>query len=161
LEVEVDADGELTVHDDDRAWADYLLGAVHWVPGAAETPAAYARAVFDCSRQLCQGGVAVLAHPLRPYYRGRPQWQPPESLVNDLADMLAECGVAAEVNYHKNVPDRQFVQRCLDLGVPIAFGSDTHAMWQVGRFEKHLALLGELADGRDLSELLYRPPGRK
>ncbi len=161
LEVEADGDGELTVHDEDRDWADYLLGAVHWLPGDPTQQADYARTFLRCCRVLIEGGVAILAHPLRRYHHCREGFAPPMSLLDELADMLAEHGVAAEVNYHINTPNEAFFGRCIDRGVKIALASDAHAMEEVARFEQHVAFIRRLAGQDDITPLLYRPTPSK
>lgn len=158
LEVEADRDGCLTVHDDDRDWADYLLGAVHWLPGEPDNETDYAKTFLACCRALIEGGVAILAHPLRRYHHCREGYAPPGSLLDELADMLAEHRVAAEVNYHINTPDEPFFARCLNRGVKIALASDAHNMTEVARFEQHLAFVRRLTGKDDIAKSLYQLP---
>jgi len=159
LEVELDRDGELVLKDEDRAWADLLLGAIHWLPkadGAEKTEDP--EAVFmDTCEKLIAHGVDVLAHPLRIF-----RWlemPAPKHLYAPLAEMLASGGVAAEFNIHGNEPDPAFLAECIRRGVKISLGSDSHHTAQVAGFGYHLDVLERLSDGRELADILYSPAG--
>ncbi|MDY7011333.1 MAG: metallophosphoesterase [Planctomycetota bacterium] len=164
LEVGLDADGQLTIRDEDRDWPDLLIGAVHWIPenpdelNDAQLSAAFMRA----SQGLLASGVDVLAHPWRFFSRAkRPT---PKELYGDLADILAATGTAAEINFHTNTPDPAFFAECIARGVKIALASDAHHTYEPGGFTAHLALLREalrLCSGQagtdDIDDLLFYP----
>ena len=183
LEVEAaqDAPG-LAVLDEDLAGWDYLLGAVHefrqgqrpWTPSVAETAPDGSAATLreaaeslprpdaDLARdflvqvgKLCSGGVDVLAHPFRVFLRK--QREVPKQLYRPVAEILAAHGIAAEINFHVNRPDPEFFALCLELGVKLSVGSDSHAMHEVGALEKHAGLLQELGVAGRLDEVLWRP----
>jgi histidinol phosphatase-like PHP family hydrolase len=86
-----------------------------------------------------RGGIDVLAHPFRLFARGK--MRVPTELYAPVAELLAEGGVAAEVNFHTHRPDPAFFEQCLERGVKLAMGSDAHAMWEVGHLHPHLDLL--------------------
>jgi len=156
LEVELDADGELTVHDDDRRWADVLVGAVHWLPqdhGRLDDRQ-FERAFMRTSEALIEAGVDILAHPFRVFrWADRPIRA---GLYDELAQALAEGGVAAELNFHANSPDRQFVRCCLQRGVRIALGSDAHRLDEAANLAAHVRLVRCIAGTRDVGRYLWR-----
>ena len=154
LEVELDADGELTVLDGDRQWADRLVGAVHFLPEDAQalTDAGLKAAFLRTTEALLAQGVAVLAHPLRLFgWAGRAA---PTDLYAPLADMLAATGTAAEVNFHINRPDAAFFAACIERGVKLAVGSDAHEPWEVGSLVRHDELIRQAAGRDDIAGLL-------
>jgi len=161
LEVELDGLGRPGVRPQHLHGWDLLLGAVHWVPGEAEgiTFEAAKRAFMANVSGLLASGIHVLAHPFRFFRRnGLPR---PVDLYRPVARMLAERGVAAEINFHTNEPDPEFFATCIEEGVKIALGSDAHALREVADFQPHFALLQQAAGRREVAGLLYpRPPAR-
>lgn len=161
LEVEVDREGQITIHDEDRQWLDLLVGAIHWLPKEPKgmTEAQIIDCFLDTSGILLRGGISVLAHPLRFFsWFKRPT---PKEVYPILADMIAEARVAAEINYHLNEPDAEFFAMCVQRGVKISFGSDTHELFEAGAMNPHLDLLRQVADGRNLCDVLWQLPPLK
>ncbi len=157
LEVEVDKDGGVTLHDEDRDVADILVGAVHWLPQetAGLTDEQVGSAFLHANEQLLGYGVNILAHPLRVFsWMNRPC---PSAVHRPLAKLLAETHTAAEINFHKNPNDPAFFHACLDQGVKISLGSDTHQLFQAGALWPHVEFLRSLAGPSDILPLLYRP----
>jgi histidinol phosphatase-like PHP family hydrolase len=156
LEVELDADGEVTLMDQDREGWDLLIGAVHELPGFREggVGAREASRLFMRDTDRIVGlGIDILAHPFRIFRRHR---RPvPTELYATVADLLAERGVAAELNYHTNEPDPAFFEQCLERGVKVALGSDAHGLWEVGALRPHLGLLRSLVEDAQLPRILY------
>jgi len=159
-EVDLDRDGQLTLLDEDRDFVDLLVGAVHWLVEDARhlADAELARAFMRSTQGLLEAGVDVLAHPFRLFRRiGR---DVPAELYSPLADALAACGVAAEINFHCNTPDEAFFAECIERGVKIALATDAHELHEAGALGPHLALLRSAAGCEDVSDLLYYPPAR-
>ncbi len=158
LEVDADFAGNPVAETADLERADIVVGAVHWLqelrrpqPDAARAAAEFLRTVD----QLCRHGVAVLAHPFRVFRRaGMPT---PAALFAPTVALLREHGVAAEINFHTNEPPPQFFADCIAAGIRISFGSDAHALYEVGEFHPHLALLEEIGCAGDLSAILLPP----
>lgn len=157
LEVELDADGRVTLRDEDRDWPDVLVGAVHFLPEDFRTldDARLAAAFMRDCEGLCRGGIDVLAHPWRFFQRANRRT--PAELYGAMADLLAASGVAAEINLHVNINDRAFLAECLSRGVKIALGSDAHAPWEMGGFTAHLDILRQAAGRPDVADLMWRP----
>jgi histidinol phosphatase-like PHP family hydrolase len=157
LEVEVDAAGELILRDEDRDWADVLVGAVHFLPEEIQTLSdqRMAEGFMKTTGALLRAGVHVLAHPLRLFGWSK-QATPPE-VFDPLAKMLAEAGTAAEINFHLNRQHEEFFRRCIERGVKIAFGSDSHEVHEAGNLGANLDLVQRIAGRQDVRDLLWQP----
>ena len=144
LEVEVDCAGNLNLLDQDREGWDLLLGAVHWLPKKARTrkPAQFKASFMTVVEQLVGHGVNVLAHPFRVFRAN--DLPPPSDLYWPMAELLKAHNVAAEINCHHFVPDREFFRVCAEVGTRIVFGSDAHRCDEVGDLWPHLKLLAEI-----------------
>lgn len=159
LEVEAgeDHEGLALIEEDARGW-NYLLGAVHefhGMTGKTEPMGELERDFMTQVRRLAAGGVDVLAHPFRAFQRkARPA---PRDLYGPVADLLAAHGIAAEINFHTNRPDPEFLRACLDRGVKLAVGTDSHAISEVGTLDRHIALIRELGVWDRLDKVLWRP----
>jgi histidinol phosphatase-like PHP family hydrolase len=150
----------LGVLEEDLSGWDYLIGAVHEFRsmadrGRTEPMADLERDFMLQTEKLCRAGVKVYAHPFRIF--GRRGRDVPKHLYRPVAEMLAAHGVAAEINFHTNRPDPEFFALCLDLGVKLSVGSDSHAMHEVGALEKHAGLLQELGVAGRLEAVMWRP----
>ena len=156
LEAEIDRNGELTVRPADRDRLDLLVGAVHWLIEDTDgmTDAQVTAAFLRTTEKLLAADVDVLVHPLRFLKSQRPISPQTNAAV---ADMLAATDTVAEINYHLNTPELPFVAACLDRGVKITLGSDTHKLAELGDLASNLALLRQAAGCDDVEHLLYTP----
>lgn len=154
MEVELDADGQVTLRRQDRDGLDLLVGAVHFLPEDVDSlgDAGLAMAFMRTSEGLLEAGVDVLAHPWR--FFGRTRQKAPTELYVPLADALAATGTAAEINFHGNAPDPAFFTICAERGVKIALGSDAHRLDEVGNFPAYVDMLRRIAGDGDISDLL-------
>jgi putative hydrolase len=152
LEVELDADGQLTLHQEDR-WVDLLVGAIHFFPRDPNelTDAELMSLFMKTNEGLIRGGVKVLAHPWRIFPWS--QRHTPTELYEALADLLASTGTAAEINFHGNRSDPAFFAKCIERGAKITFGSDAHELFEVGSFGPHLEVLRQAAGTDDPAAL--------
>lgn len=154
LEVDLCLGGRLCLAPEDRAGWDYLIGAVHEVEGLAPgaTQAEAERAwMRDVERLLAQP-IRILAHPFRYFpWSGRPT---PAHLYRPVARLLAQAGVAAEINHHKNPFDLAFFRICLEEGVALSLGTDAHVTRAAGDLLPHLATLSALGLAPDSPRLL-------
>ena len=148
LEVELDADGALTLHEEDR-WVDLLVGAIHFFKGDTKelSDAEMGRLFMDTCEGLIRGGAKVIAHPWRIFAWSKRRM--PTDLYGPLADLLATTGTAAEINFHGNWSDPAFFARCIERGAKITFGSDAHELFEVGSFGPHLEVLRQAAGTSD------------
>ena len=159
LEVEPSQDGRgLATLDEDLEGYDYLIGAVHYLARSDDpsvSQAEIARRFMERTEQLARSGVDVLAHPFR-FFR-RTKRPVPRELFRPVADLLAAHGVAAEINFHTNQPDPEFFALCLECGVHLSVGSDSHALVEVGELRPHIELLKTIGAWEHRAEVLWRP----
>lgn len=158
LEADCCFDGSPFLRPSDRKRVRYLLGSVHAL-AAMRNPQPDIKAVHDeflaLTGSLVRSGIDILAHPFRIFSRANPEV--PESLYDLVVGLLKESGVAAEINFHTQTTDSEFVRRCLAAGVKLAFGSDAHNLCEIGEFTPHLALLRDCGFNGDLKEILLNP----
>lgn len=143
LEVDLFDNGKLLLAPEDAQedW-DILIGAVHFiqdfVPGKTTQQEAEELFIRDVAR-LVDHPINVLAHPFRFFPRNR--LEVPRHLFPVVAGLLADSGVAAEVNFHTNAPDPEFIRQCHEKDVKIALASDTHHLTEAGEFWPHVDVL--------------------
>jgi len=144
LEVDLYDNGKLLLAPEDLdegAW-DILIGAIHYmqgfVPGTTSQKEAEDLFLRDVDR-LVHHPIKVLAHPFRFFAWNR--LETPKHLYPVVADMLADTGVAAEVNFHAYETDPDFIRCCAEKHVKIALASDAHALSEVGEFLPHVNVL--------------------
>jgi len=157
--VEVDADytGDAIVRPEDLGALPFHVGAVHGLRCLASKTVSddvAAQGFLAVMERFLGHRFAVLAHPFRVFRRaGRPT---PAGLVEPIVRLLQQSGTAAEINFHTNDPDPVFVRRCIEAGVPLAFGSDAHNLYEVGEFFPHLELLRRAGYDGDPRDVLLR-----
>jgi len=144
LEVDLYDNGKMLLapEDAEEGMWDILIGAIHFihdfVPGKTTQKEAEEMFIRDVE-QLVQLPIKVLAHPLRFF-----TWsnlQTPKHLYPVVADLLADSGVAAEINFHNYQTDPEFIRCCVEKNVKIALASDAHALQEVGEFVPHVEVL--------------------
>jgi len=143
LEVDLFDSGRLLLAPEDAQedW-DLLIGAVHfiqdYVHGKTTQHEAEELFIRDVTR-LVDHPINVLAHPFRFFPRNK--LEVPRHLFPVVAGLLADSGVAAEVNFHTNTPDPEFIRLCVEKDVKIALASDTHELSEAGEFWPHVDVL--------------------
>ena len=70
--------------------------------------------------------------------------------------MLKRYNVAAELSFHHNRPSPEFFRKCLDAGVKISFGSDTHSLFKLGFFNPHFDFLRSIGYDGDFQDIALR-----
>lgn len=160
LEIDVDWRGNLVVTDEALRRAALRLASVHSLPPEAVTPAEKREAFLFLTEEHLRRRPDVLAHPFRALRREPDEWV--STLWRPVADLLARYGVAAEMNFLQGAPTPEFVSMCLDRGVRLSLGGDSHEIGMVGDFHAHLSLLDGLGvSGSRLDEVLWSPPWRR
>lgn len=143
LELDLYGDGQLLLAPEDaEAEWDILIGAVHvirdYVPGKTSQEEAEALFMRDVE-SLVNHPIHVLAHPFRFFPRSKLEM--PRHLFGPVAQLLADSGVAAEVNFHTHTPDPEFIRQCVERKVKLALASDTHDLAEAGEFWPHVNVL--------------------
>lgn len=159
MELDVDSRGNMVLGKGIRERLDLTLGAVH-VLNRELSPEKKVEQFLLLVKSLIAGGIDILAHPFRVF-----SWdgvgEKPEALFDPLVRLLKENNVAAEINFHRNRPDPVFTRKCIDAGVKIALGSDSHNLYEVGFFQPHLRFLREIGYNGDLQDILFHAEAKK
>ncbi len=149
LELDINTNGEIALRDNHVDTFDMFLGAVHNIP---ERFNEIDKGFLWNIDVYCDCKVDILAHPFRIYKQKKlPQ---PTHLYQKVARSLEKYGIAAELNFHTNNPDREFFKICIENGVKIAFGSDAHKLSEVCSFEKNIEMLNEIYTG-NIEDILF------
>ncbi|OQA84323.1 MAG: DNA polymerase/3'-5' exonuclease PolX [Lentisphaerae bacterium ADurb.Bin242] len=159
MELDADSRGNIVIKEGVRERLDLTLGAVH-VLSKSLSPEKKVEQFFLQAKNLVTGGIDILAHPFR-VFSWEGTGEKPETLFDPLVRLLKENNVAAEINFHHNRPDPFFTRKCIDAGVKIALGSDSHNLYEVGFFQPHLRFLREIGYDGDLADILFRKEGKK
>jgi histidinol phosphatase-like PHP family hydrolase len=123
--------------------------------GAKPSPATLRAEFLGILEKFLGSGMEILAHPFRVFRRGGVPI--PAGLFGPVVRLLKTHGIAAELNFHTNEPPPDFVAMCLEEGVPLAFGSDAHNLYEIGAFALHLDLLRRCGFSGDPREVLRHP----
>lgn len=121
------------------------VGSVHWLdelrkPEPEIDLNAAAEEMLGRLSRFLGCGIQILAHPLR-VFRRWPDADLPAQLIPGIMALLREHNVAAEINFHVQMTSPEFMSACLESGVKMVFGSDSHSLFEVGEFAPHLDLL--------------------
>ena len=141
FELEPDAAGRPVIRPEDLARVKIRLGAIHYL-GKTGNLAEMKKEFLFLTGRLIESGIHILAHPFRIFHRAK--LPPPAELYPAVAAMLKKHGVAAEINYHTNEPEPEFFRLCIEQGVKIVFGSDSHNLCEIGDFYPHLQLIDRI-----------------
>jgi len=161
FEVECDFRGDLLLRKADRERAGFLLGAIHGLPELKREYPDSARAGEEFLKLLARfarGGIQALAHPFRAFRQAG--MEVPPGLFEPTARILRDAKVAAEISFHSNEPPAEFFRLCIDTGVKLTFGSDSHNLCEIGEFAPHLAFLRACGYNGDLRDIVIDPRAR-
>ena len=81
--------------------------------------------------------VDILGHVFGMCYR-RFGKVPPDAMIRNLITRAAEYGVAVEINSHYHPNALQMLRWCQEFNAPITFGSNAHALKEVGAIMRQL-----------------------
>jgi histidinol phosphatase-like PHP family hydrolase len=160
LELDLYDGGQLLLAPEDIEFGwDLFVGAVHFIEGfkrgSIDQHSAEKLFMRDLQK-LLERGVHVIAHPFR--FFGRNQLATPRHLYQPVAELLAHYSAAAEINYHTHAPDPDFFRICVEQGVKLALGSDTHDLCEAGEFYPHLNLMRRAGiSPEDFQRHLFKP----
>ncbi|MGC9316557.1 MAG: PHP domain-containing protein [Armatimonadota bacterium] len=143
IELDVLPDGRKVFPEGLLETLDVVLGAVHSMPTLRRRrPPRQIEAEFRFQVQALAGhGMEVLAHPWRLLLaEGMPL---SDELLRWTVATARDRGFALEINSHKQYPeqDLRMARLALEMGVPLAVGTDTHRWAEFGDFTYHVAIL--------------------
>ena len=148
LELDVDRDA---VVSDVSGLSGFRIGAIHFL----EKDLTYEEKKQDFMRRLdglLASGIDILAHPFRVFLKsGLPI---PEDLFEPVAEKLVQAHVAAEINFHTNHPQPEFVELVLNKGGKLSFGTDSHNLYEAGYLKPHYEFCKQLGIAGKLDEVL-------
>ncbi|MEG1553275.1 MAG: hypothetical protein RR133_06625 [Kiritimatiellia bacterium] len=155
LEVDLFANGNFCLAQEDQDGWDYLIGAIHEVEGIDPRTASNAeleKAWFRDVERLTTFPISILAHPFRyfPWYHR----EVPRHLYRSVARLLAQRKIAAEINHHQNPFELEFFRICLEEGVRLSLGTDAHITRNIADLHPHLQTLTDLGLTARSSSLL-------
>jgi len=130
-ELDVDAD---CIVSDIPGLKGFRIGAIHFLGNGLS----FEEKKRDFMRRLdalLASKIDILAHPFRVFLKGGMPM--PEDLFEPVAEKIVRAGVAAEINFHTNRPQPEFVRLVLKKGGKISFGTDSHNLYEAGYLTPH------------------------
>ena len=153
MEIDYDRNGQGII--DAAVWdkLEFRNGSVH-VMNIGENPdmQAIEKEFLFLTEAVAASGVDVIVHPFRIFKRSGLDL--PQHLFAPVVDILKRYGTAVEINYHTNEPPAEFFRLCIENGIKLSLGSDSHNLYEVGEFYPHLKFLKEIAPDSNISDLL-------
>lgn len=150
--LELDVDENADVADmSHSALSGFRLGAIHFLGNDLT----YEEKKRDFMRRLdalTASGIDILAHPFRVFLKGG--LPIPEDLFEPVAEKLVRAHIAAEINFHTNRPQPEFVMLMLKKGGKISFGTDSHNLYEAGYLKPHYEFCKQLGIAGKLDEIL-------
>lgn len=160
MELDCDYTGKPVVRPEDLAHTQVRLASVHWLEELQKSEPDMDKACDEMLRRLSEmlgHGIDILAHPFRVFHRTKNQV--PERLIDPLVKLLRKHNVAAEINFHSQITTEELVTKCVEAGVKLAFGSDSHNLYEVGEHYPHLQLLKRCGySDSDMPHILRQAP---
>jgi len=158
VEVDVTATGELIFDLQYRDRMDVMLGGIHWLPcvdGDFDERTFLAQ-FMDYTMMLLDNDIDILAHPTRIFRREK--LEIPQEVISPIVQRAKERGIAIEINSHtQRDPSERFIQTCIDEGVKLAMGTDTHEIVEIGDFSHQKAILNKLGvSAEEMDSLIFR-----
>lgn len=149
LEVDCDFRGRPVLRPEDAERVAFMIGATHWLPSTRGQESfdknTAGRELLTILSHFLSHRLTALAHPFRVF--ARVDITPPDWVYPEVVRLLKKHNVAAELNFHNQTPPAEFVELCLNEGVKLSLGSDSHNLAEIGFFNPHLKLLSDLGVG--------------
>ena len=154
MEIDYDQNGQGIIEPAVWDKIKFRNGSVHVLNGIIENKdtKAIEDEFLSLTEAIAASGVDVLVHPFRIFKRGGLTL--PRHLFAPIIDILKHYGTAVEINYHTNEPPAEFFRMCIENGIKLSLGSDSHNLYEVGEFYPHLKFLQEIAPDSNISDLL-------
>jgi len=143
-EVDVAINGELVFDYKYRDRLDLLIGGIHWLPCLRDglDSKTLLTEFMDFTMMLLEHNLTILAHPTRIFRANK--MEVPREVVRPIVLKAKEKGTAIEINSHNYPdPDVYFIHSCIDEGVKLSMGTDTHRIAEFGDFSMQKRILSE------------------
>lgn len=147
-ELDVDAD---CIVSDVPGLKGFRIGAIHFLENGLSFEEKK-RDFMGRLDALLDSKIDILAHPFRVFLKGG--MPIPEDLFEPVAEKIVRAGVAAEINFHTNRPQPEFVRLVLKKGGMISFGTDSHNLYEAGFLTPHYEFCKMLDIAGKLDSLL-------
>ena len=156
MEIDIDRKGRGLFEPQIMDEVEFRNGAVHYMTSIINKSGidAIEKEFMFLTESVLACGIDALVHPFRVFNRNG--LENPKHLFKPVVELLKKYGAAAEINYHTNNPDPDFFRMCVENGVKISLGSDSHNLYEVGEFYASLRFLQKIAPDFDINELLIR-----
>lgn len=154
--VELDVDSDSIVSDV-PGLNGFRIGAIHFLGNGLS----FEEKKRDFMRRLdalLASKIDILAHPFRVFLKGG--MPIPEDLFEPVAKKIVRAGVAAEINFHTNRPQPEFIRLVLKKGGMISFGTDSHNLYEAGYLTPHYEFCKMLDIAGKLDSMLLHAEGR-
>ncbi|MEK7395800.1 MAG: PHP domain-containing protein [Candidatus Poribacteria bacterium] len=157
-EIDVAKNGKTVFNTKYRDRLDILIGGIHWLPclGNGLNSKTLLTEFMDFTMMLLESDIDILAHPTRIFRANK--MEIPKEVVRPIVMKAKEKGVAIEINSHNYPdPDVQFIRMCVDEGVQLSVGTDTHRIAEFGDFSMQKRILSEAGFGdHKLDDILFK-----
>ncbi len=143
-EVDVAKNGKLIFNKKFRDKLDILIGGIHWLPCIKGnlTDKNLLVEFMDFTMMLMENDIDILAHPTRIFRANK--MKIPKEVIRPIVMKAKEKSIAIEINSHNYPdPDVQFIRLCIDEGVKLSIGTDTHRIAEFGDFSMQKGILSE------------------
>jgi len=159
-EADVAKNGKLVLNPKYRDRLDILIGGIHWLPCVRNgfSPKIMLTEFMDYTMMLLESNIDILAHPTRIFKAHKKKV--PREVARPIILKAKETGTALEINSHNYPdPDVYFIRMCIDEGVKLSLGTDTHRIIEFGDFSMQKRILKEAGVSEaKLDEVLFRHP---
>lgn len=143
-EVDVAQNGKAVFNTKYRDKLDVLIGGIHWLPCIKNGLDSKTLLIefMDFTMMLMENDIDILAHPTRIFRANK--MEIPKEVIRPIVMKAKEKGIAIEINSHNYPdPDVQFIRSCIDEGVKLSIGTDTHRIAEFGDFSMQKRILFE------------------
>jgi len=144
IEVEMMDDGRVTLDPQFRSRLEVMIGSVHFLPGVDPNvldPEQTAAIWWEHTERLAAAGIDILGHPFR--WIARTGRVPVTiAMIARLVELAKRHRIALEINSHSVISgDLELLSACVQAGVEVAFGTDSHSVAEIGCLDYQVKLL--------------------
>jgi len=143
----VDRNGNIDIDGEMMKRLEFVIFSIHRIDGVIDPYQAAREYLLRMERAVSKGGAHVIGHPFH-YHQSLLPYLEKED-IEDFVKVLADCGVAVELNMRYRAPDEEFLRLCMKEGVKLSIGSDAHGPSDVGKIDWALSMLNKIGAKRE------------